>query len=129
LHNNYRAGMAGSFGFEARKVAVAQACGERVLLPGVRAAADDTLIVADGHSCREQIAKSTGWTADRLAEPLDQAIRPHPDLKRAASAPHAACRSKPGATRLAVRINTSVSSISSVETAFTSGVTATRIIE
>src|SRR5881628_2695226 len=48
-------GMAGPFGFEKTKYAVSQAVGERVLMPAVRAAAAETLIVADGFSCREQI--------------------------------------------------------------------------
>src|SRR4029077_20971690 len=53
-------GMAGSFGFDAHKYDVSIAVGERVLLPAVRAAAADTLIVSDGFSCREQIAQTTG---------------------------------------------------------------------
>ncbi|MBC5784061.1 FAD-binding oxidoreductase [Ramlibacter sp. USB13] len=67
-------GMAGSFGFEAAKYAVAQACGERVLLPAVRRTAPGTLIVADGFSCREQIAQSTGRQALHVAEVLARAI-------------------------------------------------------
>ena len=55
-------GMAGAFGFEADKFAMSQAIGERVLLPAVRAALPDTLIVADGFSCREQIAQATAAT-------------------------------------------------------------------
>jgi len=51
------------------------ACGERVLLPAVRAAADDTLLVADGFSCREQIAQATGRRAVHLAEVLAGACR------------------------------------------------------
>lgn len=52
-------GMAGSFGFEKEKYDVAMAAGERVLLPMVRAASEDTLIIANGFSCREQVAQST----------------------------------------------------------------------
>jgi Fe-S oxidoreductase len=63
-------GMAGPFGFEREKFAIAQAIGERVLLPAVRNAQPDTLIVADGFSCREQIRQSTGRTAIHLAEVL-----------------------------------------------------------
>jgi Fe-S oxidoreductase len=63
-------GMAGPFGFERDKFAVAQAVGERVLLPAVRSAQPETLIVADGFSCREQIRQSTGRTAMHLAEVL-----------------------------------------------------------
>lgn len=67
-------GMAGSFGFEAAKYPVAQACGERVLLPAVRASPAGTLIVADGYSCREQIAQGTGRTALHVAQVLERAI-------------------------------------------------------
>jgi Fe-S oxidoreductase len=63
-------GMAGAFGFEADTFAVSRAIGERVLLPAVRNAADDTLIVADGFSCREQIEQATGRRALHLAEVL-----------------------------------------------------------
>ena len=61
-------GMAGPFGFEKEKYAVSRAIGERVLLPAVRQAAEDTLIVADGFSCREQIFQCTGRRAIHLAE-------------------------------------------------------------
>ena len=63
-------GMAGSFGFDAHKYDVSIAVGERVLLPAVRAAATDTLIVADGFSCREQITQTTGRQALHLADVL-----------------------------------------------------------
>jgi FAD/FMN-containing dehydrogenase/Fe-S oxidoreductase len=63
-------GMAGPFGFEREKFAVSQALGERVLLPAVRAAAPETILVADGFSCREQIAQNTSRRAVHLAEIL-----------------------------------------------------------
>ena len=63
-------GLAGSFGFEAGHYDVAQAVGELVLLPAVRAADDSTLIIADGFSCREQIAHSTGRKALHTAQVL-----------------------------------------------------------
>jgi len=66
-------GMAGPFGFERDKFAVAQAVGERVLLPAVRNAAPETIVVADGFSCREQIRQSTGRGAMHLAEVLHMA--------------------------------------------------------
>jgi Fe-S oxidoreductase len=71
-------GMAGPFGFDAEKYEVAQAIGERVLLPAVRAAAPDTLIVTDGFSCREQIQQSTGRSACHLAEVLRLALETTP---------------------------------------------------
>jgi Fe-S oxidoreductase/FAD/FMN-containing dehydrogenase len=63
-------GMAGPFGFEKGKYEVSQAVGERVLLPAVRNTAENTLIVSDGFSCREQILQSTGRRAIHLAEAL-----------------------------------------------------------
>ena len=68
-------GMAGAFGFEADKFAVSQAVGERVLLPAVRKAASDTVIVSDGFSCREQIRQATGRRAIHVAEALGLALR------------------------------------------------------
>jgi FAD/FMN-containing dehydrogenase/Fe-S oxidoreductase len=67
-------GMAGAFGFEADKFAVSQAIGERVLLPAVRKAGNDTLIVSDGFSCREQIVQATGRQAIHVAEVLKRGI-------------------------------------------------------
>jgi FAD/FMN-containing dehydrogenase/Fe-S oxidoreductase len=67
-------GMAGPFGFEKDKYDVSQAIGERALLPAVRATADDTLIVTDGFSCREQIAQLTGRRAYHLAEVMELAL-------------------------------------------------------
>jgi FAD/FMN-containing dehydrogenase/Fe-S oxidoreductase len=67
-------GMAGPFGFEKDKYAVSQAIGERVLFPAVRQTPADTLIVADGFSCREQIFHGTGRQAVHLAEVLHRAM-------------------------------------------------------
>jgi Fe-S oxidoreductase len=63
-------GMAGPFGFEKEKFAVSQALAERVLLPAVRNAPDDTILVTDGFSCREQIAQNLVHRARHLAEVL-----------------------------------------------------------
>ncbi|HUH13303.1 MAG TPA: FAD-binding and (Fe-S)-binding domain-containing protein, partial [Longimicrobiales bacterium] len=52
-------GMAGAFGFQAEHYEVAQACGERVLLPAVRAAPADVPVLTDGFSCREMIEQGT----------------------------------------------------------------------
>ena len=67
--------MAGSFGFEAGKYDISVKIGERVLLPAVRAAAADTLIIADGFSCVQQIEGLAGRKALHLAEVLQMAIR------------------------------------------------------
>jgi len=67
-------GMAGSFGFEKDNYNVSLAVGERILLPAVRQAAPETLIVSDGFSCREQILQITGRKAVHLAEVLQLAL-------------------------------------------------------
>jgi len=67
-------GMAGAFGFEKEKYEISMRVGERVLLPAVREAARDTIIVADGFSCREQIAQSTGREALHVAQVLHMAM-------------------------------------------------------
>jgi FAD/FMN-containing dehydrogenase/Fe-S oxidoreductase len=69
-------GMAGSFGFEHDKYDVSAAIGELELLPAVRQAPPDWLIIADGFSCREQIAQGTGRHALHLAEVLQMALQP-----------------------------------------------------
>lgn len=66
-------GMAGAFGFHKATYDVAQAVGERRLLPAVRALAPEARIVADGFSCREQIEGSTGRRVWHLAELLAEA--------------------------------------------------------
>jgi len=68
-------GMAGSFGFEKDKYEISIKAGERVLLPTVRDAAKDMLIIADGFSCREQIAQTTDRRALHLAQVLQMAMR------------------------------------------------------
>ncbi len=67
-------GMAGSFGFEKDHYDVSIASGERVLLPAVRNADKDTLIIADGFSCREQIAQTTHRHALHLAQVIQLAM-------------------------------------------------------
>ncbi len=72
-------GMAGSFGFEAEHYDVSRAVGERVLLPAVRRADPDTIILADGFSCREQIADLTDRGALHVAQVLQMALREGPE--------------------------------------------------
>jgi Fe-S oxidoreductase len=67
-------GMAGAFGFEKSHYGVSMAIGERVLLPEVRRAAPETLVLADGFSCREQIVHATGRRALHLAELIRRAM-------------------------------------------------------
>jgi FAD/FMN-containing dehydrogenase/Fe-S oxidoreductase len=68
-------GMAGAFGFEQDHYEVSMGCGERVLLPKVRSAAADELVVANGFSCRKQIELTTNRRALHLAHVLDLAQR------------------------------------------------------
>jgi len=68
-------GLAGNFGFERDHYAVSKAIGERVLLPAVRALPDTTAVLADGFSCRIQIAHGTPRRAHHLAELLAQALK------------------------------------------------------
>ena len=68
-------GRAGAFGFEESTSEVSKAIGELELLPAVRQAPTDWLIVADGFSCREQIAQETDRQALHLAEVLQMALR------------------------------------------------------
>jgi|HubBroStandDraft_6_1064221.scaffolds.fasta_scaffold00011_119 FAD/FMN-containing dehydrogenase/Fe-S oxidoreductase len=67
-------GMAGSFGFEKDKYAISMAVGELELLPAVRRATPDSLIIADGFSCREQITQSTGRRTLHLAEVIQTGL-------------------------------------------------------
>jgi Fe-S oxidoreductase len=63
-------GMAGAFGFEAKKFEVSKTIAEDGLLPAVEAAGPRTIIVADGFSCREQIAQLGHKKAMHFAEVL-----------------------------------------------------------
>ena len=67
-------GMAGPFGFEKTKIKISQALGERVLLPAVRAAEPDTIVITDGFSCREQIVQNTRREPLHIAEVLRMAM-------------------------------------------------------
>ena len=69
-------GQAGSWGFEDGKHDISVACGEHALLPAVRDASEDTLIVADGFSCQTQVEQAgTGRRALHLAEVMQLARR------------------------------------------------------
>lgn len=68
-------GMAGAFGYDARRVEVSKAMGELSLAPAVRAAPEGDVIVADGTSCRHQIAELTGREALHSVRVLDRALR------------------------------------------------------
>ena len=61
-------GMAGAFGFEEKNYELSMNIGNRVLLPMVREASEETLIIANGFSCREQIEQSTSRKTLHFAE-------------------------------------------------------------
>ncbi len=69
-------GLAGGFGYQkGEHYDVSIKAGERVLLPAVRKAADTTLIISDGFSCREQIEQETNRKALHLAQVLQMGLR------------------------------------------------------
>ncbi len=68
-------GMAGAFGYAAETVGVSRRMAEMDLLPAVRASAEDTLIVADGTSCRQQIGDGTGRRPLHVARVLEMALK------------------------------------------------------
>jgi Fe-S oxidoreductase len=67
-------GMAGAFGYDAETIEISRAMGELSLLPVIREAADDAVIVADGTSCRQQIRDGTGRQAMHAARVLAGAL-------------------------------------------------------
>jgi len=78
-------GMAGSFGFESEHFEVSVRCGERVLLPAVREAKSDMLIIMDGFSCQEQVEQLAQrrpiHTAELLLKVLREGSHANPDGK------------------------------------------------
>jgi FAD/FMN-containing dehydrogenase/Fe-S oxidoreductase len=68
-------GMAGSFGYAKEKYDVSRQIGERKLLPAARAMSSDSVLVAPGTSCREQVAHFTGVTALHPADLLSSLLR------------------------------------------------------
>ncbi|MBN8955995.1 MAG: FAD-binding oxidoreductase, partial [Rhizobiales bacterium] len=67
-------GMAGAFGYAADTIDVSQAMAELSLLPAVRKAEDDAIIVADGTSCRHQIHDGTGRDAVHVVRVLADSL-------------------------------------------------------
>jgi Fe-S oxidoreductase len=68
-------GMAGSFGYDADHYEVSMKMAEAALLPRVREAGAETLIVADGTSCRHQIHDGAGRKAMHVARVLEAALQ------------------------------------------------------
>ncbi|MFT3802654.1 MAG: FAD-linked oxidase C-terminal domain-containing protein [Burkholderiaceae bacterium] len=67
-------GMAGAFGFERKHFDVSTKMAEASLLPAVREAGDDALIVADGTSCRHQILDGAQRHALHVAQVLAESV-------------------------------------------------------
>ena len=103
-------GLAGSWGFESGKYDISMACGEQALLPAVRAADPDTVIVANGFSCKTQIADAgSGRRALHLAQVMAMA-REHGTAGYRGGPPEKAAGSRPapGPARRAARIGVPV---------------------
>ena len=88
-------GMAGSFGFSQDKYDISMRAGERILLPKVREADDDTLIIMDGFSCKEQTEGATDRQGMHLAQVIqlalhegDRAPQPYPERRNYNRAVH-----------------------------------------
>ncbi|AWE50928.1 FAD-binding and (Fe-S)-binding domain-containing protein [Streptomyces nigra] len=67
-------GLAGNFGFEKGHYDVSVACAEEQLLPAVRDAGEDAVVLADGYSCRTQLEQLAGVRGRHLAEVLAEAL-------------------------------------------------------
>ncbi|MEV6050271.1 FAD-binding and (Fe-S)-binding domain-containing protein [Streptomyces sp. NPDC052107] len=67
-------GLAGNFGFEKGHFEVSRTCAEEQLLPSVREAPEQTVILADGFSCRTQLEQLAGVRGRHLAEVLAEAL-------------------------------------------------------
>ena len=67
-------GMAGAFGYDAKHYDMSMKMGEQSLLPAVRAADKDSIIIADGTSCRHQIHDGAGREALHVARVLEMAL-------------------------------------------------------
>ncbi|MGY1636957.1 (Fe-S)-binding protein [Geodermatophilus sp. SYSU D00742] len=87
-------GLAGSWRFEPGHYDVSQALAERALFPAIRAASIDTIVLADGFSCRTQIAQGTDAEGVHLAQVLAAALTTEPT-----DAHHRKGRRRPGRSR------------------------------
>ncbi|MGP3972059.1 FAD-binding and (Fe-S)-binding domain-containing protein [Streptomyces sp. 6N223] len=67
-------GLAGNFGYERGHYEVSVACAEDVLLPAVRSAPGDAVLLADGYSCRTQLAQLGGYESRHVAEVLAEGL-------------------------------------------------------
>jgi FAD/FMN-containing dehydrogenase/Fe-S oxidoreductase len=72
--NSSCCGMAGAFGYQAETYEVSRSMAEQDLLPAVRAAEADAIVVADGTSCRQQILHGSGRRAVHATQVLQWAL-------------------------------------------------------
>ncbi|RKP46158.1 FAD-binding and (Fe-S)-binding domain-containing protein [Pararobbsia silviterrae] len=72
-------GMAGSFGFNPEHYAMSMRIAEDALLPQIRRAREDTIVVTNGFSCREQIEHGAGRRVMHIAELARHALQAHTD--------------------------------------------------
>lgn len=68
-------GMSGSFGFKPQHYAASRRIAELALLPALRAAGDEAMVIADGFSCREQVEDLAGRETLHLADAMARALR------------------------------------------------------
>jgi hypothetical protein len=73
--STFKGGLASERERLTERVVVSQRIGELVLLPTVRQASEEEVIVADGFSCRQQIAQATNRRAFHTAEVLHFALQ------------------------------------------------------
>lgn len=71
-------GLAGNFGFERGHLEVSRACADEQLLPALRDAPPDAVVLADGYSCRTQMEQLSRARARHLAEVLAEALPDEP---------------------------------------------------
>ena len=67
-------GLAGSWGFEEDKYDLSMQIGERRLLPAARDAEADTIVLADGFSCKTQVAQGTDRRPLHTAQVIKMAL-------------------------------------------------------
>jgi Fe-S oxidoreductase len=103
-------GMAGSFGFEEEHRDLSVEIGERELLPAVRDAPSDALIVADGFSCKTQIEQLTDRRGLHLAQVMSMAAREGPRGPDAVPPEAGYPDVVPAVSRLATRLRSAASS-------------------
>ncbi len=77
-------GLAGSFGFEREHDEISRQIGEQRLMPIVREAAEETILIADGFSCKTQIEELTERRALHTAQVIEMALEHRPAERRGA---------------------------------------------